>query len=81
MQVSDMSVSTILQIGAVVVGLSLAWGASKAQDAAQDSRITALEKRIADDKKERDDRMGWMMRAWQRRDQPTPVCTVAAPRG
>ena len=81
MQVADMSVSTILQIGAVVVGISLAWGASKAQDAAQDARIAALEKQIADDTKEREKQVAWMMRAWQRRDQPVSTCTVASPRG
>lgn len=81
MQVSDISVTTVLQVGAVVVGIALAWGASKAQDAAQDTRIAALE-RALDEAKERDEKAGRMAAwAWQRRSNHNPVCTVTSPRG
>lgn len=92
LQISDISISTALQIGAVVVGVSLAWGTMRAQDAWQDSRIAAIEKQLDDAKKERNERIGWMMRdGWQRRrEQPgplvtpaaaVPVCNLTAPRG
>lgn len=80
MQVSDISVSTVLQVGAVVVGIALAWGASKAQDAAQDTRLAALE-RALDEAKERDEKAGRMARAWQRRADHNPACIVTPPCG